>query len=253
MLGKLLSVRIIWAILLLFPLLSPSGDEVSKHRITRLAVVHEKMPAGYTEVEVFFHVVVNTSGQVESTTALHMNKPEQWEKDQAEAAEKLQRFRPFRRWGIAVRAAFEDVVWIVPPVEWVPHPVPFSAIQNWSTLRIRLSRTGCYGVCPSYSIEVRGDGEVLFEGEQYVAVGHHQSRISREAVDRLVAAFRDADYFSLKDEYVSMITDNPTCTSSIEFDGHRKSVKDSVGFTAGMPAVVEPLENKIDQIARDEK
>jgi hypothetical protein len=50
-----------------------------------------------------------------------------------------------------------------------------------------------------------------------------------------------------------MITDNSTCMTSIEFDGRHKSVKDYVGFTAGMPEIVMRLEEKIDQTAGTEK
>ncbi len=74
---------------------------------------------------------------------------------------------------------------------------------------------------------------------------------SREAVADLFAAFRNADYFSLKDEYISAITDHPTVYTSIEFDGQKKAVKDYVGFTAGMPEIVDELERKIDRDRRD--
>jgi hypothetical protein len=85
-------------------------------------------------------------------------------------------------------------------------------------------------VCPVYSVEVRGDGQVFFNGEENVPVlGPHRSRISREAVTSLFAAFREADFFSLKDEYVALVTDNRSCTTSIEFDGHKKSVKITLG------------------------
>jgi len=65
-----------------------------------------------------------------------------------------------------------------------------------------------------------------------------------------VEAFRRAEYFSLKDEYVATITDLPSCTTSIEFDGQKKAVKDYVGFAAGMPDVVVQLERKIDEVVR---
>lgn len=231
------------------------NDELAQHRLTRSALIHEQLPPGFTSVQALLHVVVNTSGQVESATAWNVDRTdEKWARDQAEAAEQLQRFRPFKRRRHLVRAAFDDSVWIIPPVQWAPIHVPFPEISNWNTLRIKLTRTYCYGMCPAYTVEVHGDGQVLFDGQGNVpALGRFRSHISREAVAKLLASFRKADYFSLQDEYVSMITDSPTCLTSIQFDGLTKSVKDYVGFTAGMPEVVFQLERDIDQIARDKE
>ena len=47
--------------------------------------------------------------------------------------------------------------------------VPFPAIKNWNSLRIQLQRTACYGWCPAYSVEISGDGTVLYFGERFVA------------------------------------------------------------------------------------
>jgi ankyrin repeat protein len=132
--------------------------------------------------------------------------------------------------------------------------MPFPVIQDWNTLRIKLSRTGCYGTCPGYSVELHGDGQVLFEGGGNVLIaGHHRGQISKERLAGLVAAFRDADYFSAKDEYVSDTTDLPTFTTSIEFDGHKKAVKDYDGYRVGIPEAVAKLERKIDQAADTDK
>ena len=95
---------------------------------------------------------------------------------------------------------------------------------------------------------------MLFEGEGNVLIaGHHRGRVSKEALASLIAAFRDAGYFSVKDEYVSMTTDLPTFTTSIEFDGRKKSVKDYDGYRAGIPEAAARLENKIDQAAGTDK
>lgn len=101
---------------------------------------------------------------------------------------------------------------------------------------------------------MRGDGDVEFEGTSGVLVtGHHRGHISEQAVRDLLAAFRRANYFSLKDKYVFPATDAPTYTTSIEFDGIKKSVRDYVGLSAGMPEIVPDLEDAIDRIAGTEK
>ncbi len=79
--------------------------------------------------------------------------------------------------------------------------IAFPKIKDWKSLRIKLERLGCYGPCPIYSLEVHGDGSVFYEGAGGIVFisGHHRDRISHAAVVGLVSAFREADYFSLKD------------------------------------------------------
>ena len=45
----------------------------------------------------------------------------------------------------------------------------FPEIHDWNTLRITLSRSGCYGRCPVYKVEIHGDGTVLYDGKVNVA------------------------------------------------------------------------------------
>lgn len=59
-----------------------------------------------------------------------------------------------------------------------------------------LSRSGGYGTCPAYSIEIHGDGSVIYRGESYVVVtGEHRDHLSQEQVPEILDAFRKADYF----------------------------------------------------------
>jgi ankyrin repeat protein len=135
-----------------------------------------------------------------------------------------------------------------------PH-IAFPKIADWNSLRMRLERLECYGPCPVYSIEVHGDGRVFYEGVSGIIFikGHHEGRISHEAVGRLVAGFREADYFSLKDKYATLDTDLPTYVTSIAFDGYKKKVIDYQGRSVGMPEGVERLENLLDQVAGSDK
>jgi len=229
-------------------------EEASKHRLTKPVLIHEQLPPEYTSLNFTLCVIVDKSGKVESAKAMYVQPSEKWAADEVEAAEKQQRFTPFTTKRTAVKVEFEDPAWIVPPVEWASPRVPFPEIHNWDSLRIGLRRTGCYGMCPTYSVEVQGSGLVLFNGEQNVLItGRHRARISREAVAELFATFRNCDYFSLKDKYEAAITDLPTVFTSIEFEGQKKSVKDYVGFAAGMPEAVTELESKIDRIAGTDK
>lgn len=226
--------------------------EMQNHRVGRPKPLHSDFLAyeGWNDL-IRLEVIVDTSGQVESAQAI--SGPLAFF-SQAEEIERNRRFKPFQRDGMPVRASFDDGVAIASAERWADTEVPFPQINDWNTLVIRLKRTRCYGPCPSYSVEVHGNGEVEFSGISNVSSpGRHSTKISKELVQQLVAAFREANYFSLRDEYVAPITDLPTFTTSIEFDNSRKSVKDYAGSRAGMPDALMDLEDNIDRIAGTEK
>lgn len=195
-------------------------------------------------------VIVAADGSVESAKAIA--GPEKFFSE-AESIEAKRRFTPFVKYGVPVRAEIEDFVSVLPPERWAKN-VPFPEIKDWNSLRMRLKRTVCYGDCPAYSVEIRGNGEVAFTGEAYVfAKGSHRGTVSKQMVSELLEVFRRANYFSLDDKYSASITDNPAYTTSIEFDGRRKSVVDYVGLVEGMPEVVEDVEDSIDRVAGTKK
>jgi hypothetical protein len=128
--------------------------------------------------------------------------------------------------------------------------VPFPEIHDWNSLRITLNRSGCYGSCPAYAVEIHGDGTVLYDGKANVRTkGRRVTKISHEYLEKLVDFFRKADYFSLADRYASGITDYPTYVSSISFDGRSKSVLDYAGEKVGMPSSVSEVEAAIDHLS----
>lgn len=163
---------------------------------------------------------------------------------------KTWQYKPFERNGQPVVAKVRESVAILPISERPETHVPFPEIHDWNSLRITLSRSGCYGMCPTYEIEIHGDGTVLYDGRAFVGTsGKHKGQMSRASLVKLVGTFRSADYFSLGSGYISGVTDNPTCVSSISFDGLSKSVLDYVGRDAGMPTAVSDVEAAIDRLS----
>lgn len=135
-----------------------------------------------------------------------------------------------------------------------PQQTPFPAIKDWNSLRITLSRGGCFGTCPNYSVEIHGNGVVLFEGREFVAApGKHRGTISPNAMRVLHDAFRKAQFFWLFDEYSAPVSDNPTYELVISFDGRRKAVSDYAGLAVGMPKETHALEERTDVVAGTEK
>jgi hypothetical protein len=129
----------------------------------------------------------------------------------------------------------------------------FPEIRDFKSLRMNLDRTGCFGTCPQYSIEVRGDGDVTYDGSWYAKYcGQWRGTIPVSSVRELVAQFRATDYFRLNREYLVDGTDLPTYTTAIAFDNIGKCIADYGGNLVGMPASVRKLEDAIDRLAGPE-
>ena len=138
-------------------------------------------------------------------------------------------------------------------VKYTGRPLVYVAtpeVRDWSSVRIKLTRTMCFGYCPAYSVEIAGDGSVEYHGEHFVAVeGVQRATISAQRVRDLISKFREAGFFWLYDSYETPITDNPTYIVTLSYDGRTKTVLDYVGRESGMPAVVTDLENAVDETA----
>jgi hypothetical protein len=141
----------------------------------------------------------------------------------------------------------------LPPegVRGAPAPAlaPFPSTRGKPVV-ISLERTACFGRCPIYRVEIRGDGLVTYQGERFVAVtGRRTRRISPAAVRRLMAQFQAANFFALRDEYRAGMTDMPSRIVTLQIGGRGKRVVDYVGEEVGMPHSVTELEQAIDRVA----
>ncbi len=88
-------------------------------------------------------------------------------------------------------------------------PGPPAAAREDGTY-VALERTVCFGYCPAYRITIHDDGRVHYQGQHFVKVcGPRDYRVDTADVTKLFAAFKAADFFSLKDAYVARITDTP--------------------------------------------
>jgi len=131
---------------------------------------------------------------------------------------------------------------------------------------ITLERTVCFGACPIYKLTISADGTVTFEGRQNVKVkGLAKSRINRDDLRNLIAAFEAASYFSLNDSYETqkdgcpeVWTDNPSAITSLRMNGKTKTISHYYGCQAGSGTSIYPngltyLETTIDQIVGTDK
>jgi len=249
--------------------IAPNDEEVAAHLIGEVPPIRVDF-SKFTALEsigtIQVQLHVSEKGTVTTAELLGYDENEfdgltrpqrEMMKTLAEEAQKTAvslRFRPFEEGGRAVMAQFDLEIPVRALEESAGKRVPFPEIHDFNSIRISLSRTGCFGACPSYRIEVHGDGTVVYEGGMYVAItGQHRATVSSDAVLEMVEAFRKTDYFSLKDKYVWGATDLPTYTTSLRVDGKTKAIVDYAGLRVGMPESLSKLEDTIDRLSGAER
>jgi hypothetical protein len=128
-----------------------------------------------------------------------------------------------------------------------------STNSDLSNTTIRMERNMCMGTCPVYSLEIFGNGTLVYNGEQFVNVtGKHISSIPEDKVKQLIEEFYSINYYSLNDTFDKIVkTDQPTVITSINTNGTFKSVFDNLGAIA--PESLRVLENRIDEITNSSK
>lgn len=124
-----------------------------------------------------------------------------------------------------------------------------TAAQDGPVL-ITLSRSACFGFCPTYRVSISGEGEVVYVGRGFVnVVGEQRATIPRAEVSALLTRFDAVGFSSLRDEYRAQISDLPTYTISLVRNAQTKVVVDYGGPGAGMPEAVRGLQDEIDRVA----
>jgi len=236
-----------------------SEREAAQHRLERQNLfLHVSKEHGF-EDSIEVSVTVDRSGSVVSTHVDLTGRNGDYKDSpailaEAESMVRNLKYSPFTRAGKAVVAQFAEAVFLLPPELKPAKHVPFPRVKDWNSVKIGLSRTTCYGSCPSYTVEISGNGSVNYTGNYYVTfVGTHRGFIPPKNVIALVKDFEKADFYSLADNYSTTVTDNPSQTISISIDGLRKEVVDYVGLESGMPLSAHRLEEEIDRVSGSDR
>ena len=112
---------------------------------------------------------------------------------------------------------------------------------------VELSRSGCYGTCPSYKVRVALSGDVTWNGNGFVeAIGERHSTIGSDAAQALLERFRSPAFWALCGGYDASVTDNPTMEIDVQIGGRSKSVWN---YAASAPEFESALEDAIDDAA----
>ena len=123
----------------------------------------------------------------------------------------------------------------------------------FSDLVISLERTACHGTCPIYKLTISGDGNVIYQGQDFVQVeGEQTASLSPAQIKDLVTAFEQANFFTLTDYTHEDTTDSPTVITSITLNGKTKTVHHYYGDSSA-PQELFDLESKIDEITNSKQ
>lgn len=122
---------------------------------------------------------------------------------------------------------------------------------NLSNLVITLQRGACFGTCPIYTVVLRGNGAIEFNGEQFVqAQGLHTDTLALREVQELVHAFHTSGFFSMQDSYSNdRISDLPL-TSVTFTDG---TITKRTENYYGAPEALRALEQRIDSVLQTQR
>lgn len=137
-----------------------------------------------------------------------------------------------------------------PPTNKYAHdcPLPSETLPSASITTgdfVELSRSGCYGTCPSYKVKVEENGDVIWKGNGFVeAVGERHAAIAPEAARVLLENFQSSAFWGLCGGYDASVTDNPTTQIEVRIGGHSKTVWN---YADSAPEFEASLENAIDE------
>jgi hypothetical protein len=96
----------------------------------------------------------------------------------------------------------------------------------WAQDTIKLERTGCFGACPVYTVEIKNDGTVTYEGRANVAVqGKKTASISKEKIQDLFRRFEEAGVFEMIDRSLP-IMDAPSVILEVKVGTQSRRVQD---------------------------
>ena len=163
------------------------------------------------------------------------------------------KFMPFEVNGRAATVQVDEEVELRTPEVLPTKHVTSPEVGPESKVKITLSRSGCYGWCPAYTVSITTE-DIAYFGERYVGVtGAKSEPVDAAKARELAKKFVAADFYSMDEEYVANVTDLPTYTLSIDIDGHEKKVMDYAGTWVGMPQAIKELEAAVDEFARTER
>jgi hypothetical protein len=110
-----------------------------------------------------------------------------------------------------------------------------------------VSRGGCFGTCPIYSVRVQADGSVAWNGGGFVeVVGKRKSSIDANIARDLLEEFRTKDFWSYCGDYTRSITDSSGTEITVNLGGKTRTISD---YAESGPKALQELLMDVDRTA----
>jgi hypothetical protein len=142
----------------------------------------------------------------------------------------------FGRWTMAAACALFTLATCARPAPTQPS-MPSDAGQEGVEIQVDLGP--CFGTCAVYSVTVRGDGAVDYDGKAFVAaLGHRTAHVSRTAVSELVSSF-DASSFERMSWQTNcparFVSDHATLRTTLRRGGRAHAIDHNLGDGCAPP------------------
>lgn len=73
-----------------------------------------------------------------------------------------------------------------------------------------MTRTPCYGTCPWYSINIKSNGQIIYNGQKFVELeGMYEANIPESEVEDLFSTINSMRVDTFPSQYEMMMTDVP--------------------------------------------
>jgi len=96
-------------------------------------------------------------------------------------------------------------------------------VNTYEISDLTVSRTPCFGVCPTYTLRVNKDGEATLDAQKYLKnnlEGKYIAQISPEQLNGIYRMLQEMNFTALEDRYGSRnITDLPSVNTVITYKG----------------------------------
>lgn len=112
---------------------------------------------------------------------------------------------------------------------------------------VELSRSGCYGTCPAYTVKVQAGGAIYWEGDSYVTVrGRRASTVDADKARHLLERFRTSAFWSWCGGYTRRITDESGTQITVRLGGRTRRIWD---YAESSPQELQDLMLEVDRAA----
>ena len=94
--------------------------------------------------------------------------------------------------------------------------------------QIDFKADACFGTCPIFTMTILNDGTANYDARLYnERQGQFRTIVRKPQLDSLLAYIANADFFSLKENYSTPITDQPTYILTVKLkNGKSKTIED---------------------------